>query len=513
MNIKNLFLLCFFSILISLNVLVGVFMADFLYLPSVIAFIILELVNILVAYRLSEFICSLLVRDDDLPSLPALETTPRVALLYTTFNDAMPKVLESLTQQTYPNYEVFVLDDSTESEYRSLIDSYGYQTVRRAERTGFKAGALNNWLSLHGQEYQYLIILDSDSLLDNDFIERMVKYGEHPANSNVAIFQSKWRIWNTQNRFPRLLGSILPVWFFPLEKLANEYETPLVMGHNNMFRVALLEDAGGFDERFVCEDLATSLNLLERGYACKYVNVISYEASPETIKSYATRHIRWATGTVEVAKQGTRDVSFITNLHVLVGALSYLIYLAYLPGMLIVTWGFASSISDVSTLFYFIFSGAIIHTWLFAPLVLIGFYVVNFVFLRLYIARKLHVPSLTYFAGTLIFPSIDIYMMVPLVVGLIRTLFGKKVHFTVTDKKTSPASFMGIVSQMKFGLVIWALLLIGVIRNPMSLLFNFFWLIPYAAAPFMLYAVQRAVSQQGRQTSSVDHKPFDSQIL
>jgi len=507
MSIKKLFLLCFFSILIPLNVLVGVFMTDWFYPLSVIAFIILELVNILVAYRLSEFICSLLVRDDDLPSLPALESTPSVALLYTTFNDAMSEVLESLTQQTYPNYKIFILDDSTDSQYRSLIDSYGYRTVRRTERTGFKGGALNNWLSLYGRDYQYFIILDSDSLLDNDFVERMVRYGEHPANSNVAIFQSKWRIWNTQNRFPRLLGSILPLWFFPLEKLANEYETPLVMGHNNMFRVALLEDVGGFDERFVCEDLATSLNVLEQGYECKYVNVISYEASPETIKSYATRHIRWATGTVEVAKQGTRDVSFITNLHLLIAALSYLIYIAYLPGMLILTWGFASSITDVSTLFDFIFSGAIIHTWLFAPMALIGFYIVNFMFLRLYLARKLHIPSKTYLAGMLVFPTLDIYMMIPLIVGLIRTLFGEKVRFTVTDKKTGSVSFLGIVRQMKFGLILWALLVIGVAHNPITLVFNFFWIIPYAASPFVLYTIQRAEPRQGRLTASIDNMP------
>jgi cellulose synthase/poly-beta-1,6-N-acetylglucosamine synthase-like glycosyltransferase len=263
MSIKNMFLVLFFSILIALNMLVGTYMVDFFSPIAIFAFFIIQLINILVAYRLSEFIMSLISKKKDLSKLNELSSIPPVALLYVTYNDAMPEALAGLKNQTYRNYDIFVLDDSTDKKYRELIDSFDYKTIRRDKRIGFKAGALNNWLSLHGDEYEYFIIFDSDSLLDDDFIERLVKYAEHPSNKNIAIFQSKWRIWNTNNKFPRIIASLLPLWLYSFEKLANEYDTPLIMGHNNLLRTKLIKEVNGFDDRFVCEDLAITLNLLQ----------------------------------------------------------------------------------------------------------------------------------------------------------------------------------------------------------------------------------------------------------
>ena len=135
-------------------------MVDFLNPIAILAFFIIQLINILVAYRLSEFITSLLSKKKDLPKLNELTSTTPVALLYVTYNDAMPEALARLKNQTYKNCDIFILDDSTDKKSRELIDRFDYKTIRRAERIGFKAGALNNWLSLYGDEYEYFIILD-----------------------------------------------------------------------------------------------------------------------------------------------------------------------------------------------------------------------------------------------------------------------------------------------------------------------------------------------------------------
>jgi cellulose synthase/poly-beta-1,6-N-acetylglucosamine synthase-like glycosyltransferase len=491
MNVKSIFLFFFFSILITLNILVGMYMVDFFSPIAIFAFFIIQLINILVAYRLSELIMSLISKKKDLPKLKELNSIPPVALLYVTYNDAMIEPLARLKTQTYKNYDIFVLDDSTDKKYSELIYSFDYEVIRRDERIGFKAGALNNWLSLHEDKYEYFIILDSDSLLDADFIGKMVEYAEHPSNKNIAIFQGKWRIWNTNNKFPRIIATLLPLWLYSFEKLANEYDTPLIMGHNNLFRTKLIKAVNGFDERFVCEDLATTLNLLEKGYECKYADVISYEACPENVKSYAKRYIRWAKGTIEVAKQGTRDISFTANLHLFMTAFSYLIYFFYLPGMLIATWGYSSSLEDALYLLKLIFSGEIVHTWLFAPLLLISFYVINFVFLKLPLAYKLKISTKDYFLGMILTPAIDFYMLLPLVKSQIETIFGKKVTFDVTDKKRYNVSLYHTFREMKYGVFLWVALLIGVIRNPITFIFNFFWLIPFMVSPLAIYIVQK----------------------
>lgn len=491
MKVKKVFLFLFFSIFIILNILVGICMVDFINPIAILAFFIIQLINILVAYRLSEFITSLILKKKDLSKLNELTSTTPVALLYVTYNDAMPEALARLKNQTYKNCDIFILDDSTDKKRRELIDRFDYKTIRRAERTGFKAGALNNWLSLYGDEYEYFIIVDSDSLLDNDFVEEMIKYAEHPSNKNIAIFQSKWRIWNTNKKFPRIIASLLPLWLYSFEKLANEYDTPLVVGHNSLFRTELIKEVNGFDERFTCEDLATALNLIEKGYECKYVDRISYEACPETVQSYAKRYIRWAKGTIEVTKQCTSDISFTANLHLFLTAFSYLIYLVYLPGMLIATWGYSSTVEDALHLLKLIFSGEIVHTWLFLPLLLILFYVVNFVFLKLPLAYKLKISTKDYFLGMILSPAIDFYMLLPLIKSEIETIFGKKVIFDVTDKRRYDISLSHTFREMKYGIVLWVILLIGVIRNPITFIFNFFWLIPFIMSPLVVYFVQK----------------------
>ena len=458
---------------------------------AIVALIILELVNMIIAYRMSEFFLSLIVHSHDLTKTETLTKFPPVALLYVTYNDAMPEIIAKLNCQIYPNYSIFILDDSTDPKCRMIVDSFSYQVLRRNHRTGFKAGAINNWLKLHGSNFRFFVIFDSDSIVGEDFIESLVKYGEHPLNNKIAVFQTKWRIWNTNNFFPRIIASLYPLWFFSFEKLANQYDTPLIMGHNNLIRTEAVLKVNGFDEEFVCEDLAISLKLMENGWECKYVDMLAFEACPESVYSYAMRTIRWGKGTLEVAKKGTRNISFMSNFHLFMTTFFYLIYLCYLPGMLIVTWSYTSSMNDAVALIELIISGDIIHTELFHPLVLTFVYFFIFFFLRLPLAYKLKISLKNYSLGMILLPAIDLYMLLPMVKGLISTLLGQKVFFNVTDKAPRQGTISQLFYEMGAGTVLWLILILGVMRNPVSLIFNFFWLLPFIFSPFILYSVSK----------------------
>ena len=458
---------------------------------AIVALIILELVNMIIAYRLSEFLLSLLVQSPDLPTIKTLTVFPPVALLYVTYNDAMPEIIAKLPNQTYPNYSIFILDDSTNLTSRNIVDSFSHKVLRREHRTGFKAGAINNWLNQYGTDFKYFVIFDSDSIVSEDFVDLLIKYAEHPSNEKIAVFQTKWRIWNTSNFFPRIIASLYPLWFYSFEKLANQYDTPLIMGHNNLIRTDAVLKVHGFDEEYVCEDLAISLKLMENGWECKYVDILAFEACPESINSYSLRTIRWGEGTLEVAKKGTRNISFMSNFHLFMTAFFYLIYLCYIPGMLIVTWSYTSSINDTIILIELIISGAIIHTELFQPIIIVFVYFFIFFLLRLPLAFKLKISMKNYFLGMIILPAIDLYMLLPMVKGLISTLLGQKVFFNVTDKTARPVTFTQLFYEMGAGTILWLILILGVIRNPVSLVFNFFWLLPFIFSPLILYGVSK----------------------
>ena len=75
--------------------------------------------------------------------------SPRVAILYTTANDFVAASAESCLRQSYPNFMLYLLDDSSDESYKAMVDEFAardpkrIQVVRRPDRKGFKAGNLN----------------------------------------------------------------------------------------------------------------------------------------------------------------------------------------------------------------------------------------------------------------------------------------------------------------------------------------------------------------------------------
>ncbi|HLB71672.1 MAG TPA: glycosyltransferase family 2 protein [Candidatus Methanoperedens sp.] len=448
----------------------------------------MQLFNIGVAYGLSEMILSLVVKKKNLPKANKIISFPSVALLYVTYNDVMPELLFKLKDQTYKNYDIFVLDDSTKEKCIEIIDNCGLSVVRRGNRTGFKAGSLNNWLILYGNKYDYFIIADSDSAFEKDFIENIVKYAEHPLNKNIAIFQSKILPWNDKNSFPRIVGAMAPLAIYFNEKLGNECSTIISWGHNNLHRTGIIVAEGGFDENFVSEDFATCLNLIKKGYECKMVDVLSYEAIPETVQNYSKRYIRWAKQNLQLLKLDTREILFTTRLHLFMGIYMYTIWAIIFIGILIAVWGYSSSINDIIILFKFIVSGEIINTPFLQPFLLIIFYILNITLLRLPLSLKLGISMKDYFKNLLLNIAISSYLMFPLLKAELGTITNAKITFEVTKKGEKPSSIFQIIKEMRMSILFNIIILIGLINNPVFFFFNFVWLIPFLASPLIIYS-------------------------
>ena len=493
MKVKTAFLLLFFSILGILNISVGVYMVQYNSISDFLLFFIMQIINIGVAYRLVELLLSLAVKKKDLPKVNELVNSPSVALLYVTYNDAMPDLLRRLKDQTYRNYDIFILDDSTNKEYIKLIDNYGFKTIRRGNRAGFKAGSLNNWLFLFGDKYDYFAVADSDSAFENDFIENMIKYVEHPSNKNVAIIQSKILPWNTKNSFSRAVGTMIPLSIYFNEKLGNECSTIISLGHNNLHRTRMMMDVGGFDENFIAEDYATGLNLIKRGYECKMVDVVSYDAVPETIQSYTKRYTRWAKQTLQLSKLDAKNIPFTTKLHLFMGVYTYMIWIIFFLGMFIAVWAYNSSFGDFIFFVNFIISGEFTNTPFLTPFMLILFYILNFTFLRLPLALKLGISIQDYCKSLLLYMAIRGYMMFSVIKAELKTIIGAEVQFDVTDKSVykNKLSLVQIIKGMGMGIWFNIVLIIGLIKNPVFLIFNFVWVIPLLISPVVIYLIQK----------------------
>jgi hypothetical protein len=87
-----------------------------------------------------------------------LKYWPRVALFYLTYNDFNEGSASSMLRSSYPNQEIWILDDSTDEASKASIDQFvssspqQIRLVRRPNRDGFKAGAINSALSLRSRK-------------------------------------------------------------------------------------------------------------------------------------------------------------------------------------------------------------------------------------------------------------------------------------------------------------------------------------------------------------------------
>lgn len=272
--------------------------------------------------------------------VPRAIHTPPVAVLYTTCNDFVEESAASCVAQDYPDFVVYLLDDSTEPEYRARVDAFvarhgaRVRLVRRGSRTGYKAGNLNHALTHVATREPLFALVDADEVLPPDFLTRMVPL--------LLADESRGFVQANHQCTPREPGSLAHAmgvgidihwrWYQPLR---NRYGFVMLLGHGAVLRRSAWEAIGGFPE-IVSEDLAFALRIRERGWRGYFAeDVVCYEAFPETIRAFRVRHMKWTRGTCEFLAREmrraiwSRRLSIVEKLDILFPTLSLPLSLFY----------------------------------------------------------------------------------------------------------------------------------------------------------------------------------------
>lgn len=232
---------------------------------------------------------------------------PEVAILYTTYNDFIEASVLSCVQQDYPNYTVYILDDSTEKTYQDMVDSFAsqypelVQVVRRKDRVAFKAGNMNHGLRNFAHE-KYFAIADADEILPEDFLKKLVPIME--TDEKVGFVQANHRANpSTETRLGEALGIGIDIHWKYYQPLRNAYGFVMFLGHGALLRRRCWEAIGGFPD-IVSEDLGFAIHAREKGYRGRFAeDVICYEDFPDSIRSFRVRHMKWTRGTCEFLKK------------------------------------------------------------------------------------------------------------------------------------------------------------------------------------------------------------------
>jgi len=264
----------------------------------------LPFVSIASLYAIFNIVVLVYARKDYYKELPKreLEDYPKVAVFYTTYNDFDYESFKTVLELTYPNKEIFILDDSTDIEKRKEVDEvarrYNVKVIRRENRKGFKAGAINN--ALKYTDAEYIVIVDADERLPKNFIEETLKYF---TDEKIAFVQANHYAYNKNSFFERMLGYGVDVHWKVYQDYRNKYGIVNFLGHGAIIRKKVLEEVGGFPE-VVSEDIALTVELYLKGYKGVFAkDVLCGEEVPSTYEAFITRHKKWSMGSIEFLKR------------------------------------------------------------------------------------------------------------------------------------------------------------------------------------------------------------------
>lgn len=231
------------------------------------------------------------------------KTDGKISILIPVFNEDPDMVRDtaiSALSALKGRGDVFILDDSTDpvkKEGINILAEIGVKIIRRKERKGYKAGAINHWLRIFGDLYQFLAIFDADQRPKSNFFDETLKYFE---DSDIAFVQVPQHYTETSTGFG--IASFWQQQPFLRIVMRGRLDSAFSLGSGTVYRIDALKEIEGLDEDTTTEDVATSLVLHSRGWKSVYTdrNLIWYGEPPKDLNSYLQQQGRWSLGGFQV---------------------------------------------------------------------------------------------------------------------------------------------------------------------------------------------------------------------
>lgn len=270
-------------------------------------------------------------RVDSIPLALLTDDLPFVTIQLPVFNElyVVERLLDAMLKIDYPKdkFEVQVLDDSNDETTKIIqekIDKEKHlgvdiQLIRRPERIGFKAGALQYGLEL--AKGKYVAIFDADFIPSPDFLRKTIPHLE--ADPKLGVVQTRWgHINENYSVITRMQAFGLDA-HFTIEQVGRNVGGHFINfnGTGGVWRNATIVDAGNWQPDTLTEDLDLSYRAQIKGWKFKYLEDFESPAElPATMNAVKSQQFRWNKGGAESAVKNMRNVlktnlPFGTKLH------------------------------------------------------------------------------------------------------------------------------------------------------------------------------------------------------
>lgn len=236
---------------------------------------------------------------------------PIVTVQLPCFNEryVIERLIDTVALLDYPRekLEIQVLDDSIDDTThiaaaaveRWQAQGLDIKYIHRTDRTGYKAGALENGIAQ--ARGSLIAVFDADFVPKQDFLRRTVDFF---TEEGIGMVQARWDHLNRDHSLLTEVQSIMLDGHFVIEHTAR-HRSGRFFNFNDtagIWRRETIADAGGWQHDTLTEDLDLSYRAQCRGWRFIFLkDVISPAEIPVEMNAFKSQQHRWAKGSIQTA--------------------------------------------------------------------------------------------------------------------------------------------------------------------------------------------------------------------
>jgi cellulose synthase/poly-beta-1,6-N-acetylglucosamine synthase-like glycosyltransferase len=243
-------------------------------------------------------------------ALPPPDPWPFVLVQVAAYNeppDVVKECLRSTLGLDYPADRIAVqlCDDSTDAatvaELERFCAEVGVDFQHRADRRGFKGGALNDGLAAFPKTVDLIAVVDSDYIIEPGFLRRVVPEFRSP---RLAFVQTPQAYRNVREGALTRWYELADAYFYRVvQPVRARHQSLIFCGTMGVLRRVALDQAGGWSEECVTEDAELTIRLLALQWRGKYIpEQFGAGLAPDLMSAVRSQQRRWAFGGVQMLR-------------------------------------------------------------------------------------------------------------------------------------------------------------------------------------------------------------------
>ena len=283
--------------------------------------------------------------------------------------------LNSLALTSSSSFDAYILSDTDQVDLlqseksrcqelkQTLPIAINLYYRHRVLNVGHKAGNIAEFCQRWGSNYDFMVVLDSDSIMEGTTLVELVSLME--LNPQAGLIQTAPIPTNQTTLFGRILQFSSSL-YGPLISWGQSFgysNSANYWGHNAIIRMsAFIETCGlpslpgkpPFGGEILSHDFVEASFLKRAGWDLFLLPHLkgTYEMVPGDLLSYVKRERRWAQGSLQhLHLVVSKDIHFMNRIHFLMGAMGYLSSLLWL-GLLLASTTYILSLQTGTTFFF-----------------------------------------------------------------------------------------------------------------------------------------------------------------